>query len=212
MGRPHDVAHARLGPCCPMHRTLALLTALALSGVVWGQVTGWLVEGDVVYEARDGRSTWSGTAPLATVELTFEPAEPHRLHLVATVRPGDFDSGAALRDFNARRTVFDVERHPEARAVARLDPTRPVPTWRADRLALPVLLDLTLHGVTRPYTLTADVTRAADGFVAEAAFVVSLEAHGMTRPRLFAWVTEDAVPVRVTLRAHPLPASTPTTR
>jgi polyisoprenoid-binding protein YceI len=193
-------------------RALALLAVLACGGLAWCQVPMWDVEGDVVYQAQDGLSTWSGTAPLATAELAFDPAEPEGLQLVATVRPADFRSDVALRDLTARRTVFDVDRHPEARAVASVDGERTVPEWRGGRLALPVVVDLTLHGVTRRYALTVDVVRAGEGFLAETAFVVSLEAHGMRRPRLLAWVTEDAVQVRVTLRAHPLPAPTPTTR
>lgn len=195
-----------------MKRALALLIVLTVAGLGWCQVPTWDVEGDVVYEARDGLSTWSGTAPLATAELAFDPAEPERLRLVATVRPADFDSGVALRDLNARRTVFDVERHPEAHAVVTVVTERVAPVWRGGRLTVPVLVDLTLHGVTRRYALTADVVREGDGFAAEAAFAVSLATHEMPRPRLLAWVTEDAVQVRVTLRAHPLPAPTPTTR
>ncbi len=205
---PSDVvAHA-----ATMRRVVILLAALVLAPSGWGQGTAWQVEGEVAYEAQDGLSTWSATAPLAAVELVFAPAEPTGMRLLATVHPADFDSGVALRDLNARRTVFDVARHPDASAVAIVDPGRPVPDWRGDRLALPAVVDLTLHGVTRRYPLTVDLRRDAEGFAAEARFEVSLEAHGMPRPRLLAWLTEDAVQVSVTLRAHPLPAPTPTTR
>lgn len=198
-----------------VHRAILLLVwfagCVAAAQPAPADASDWAVTGEVTYEARDALTTWTGTAPLTAV-LTFDPDAPASLRVAATVRPADFRSGAFLRDLTARRTVFEVDRFPEARAVVGLDPAAPDPGWQGDRLHVDLIVDLTLHDVTRRYLVAAEATRADGAIHATASFEVSLEGHGMRRPSLLGLVTEDAVRLHVVLDARPVLAPRPTTR
>jgi len=205
-------------------RTAIVLVACATVLVAWsaaareGEATAWCTGGEVRYEARDALASWTGVAALEALDLWFDPDDPGALRLEAVVLPAAFDSGSALRDARARRSVFDTERFPEARlvavgapgvAAAAAEPGAPI--------ALNLDAELTLHGATLPYRLevrlTAEVNDAGNmRYLAEAAFEVSLTAHGIRRPALLTLVTDDLVRVSVTAWAHPDPGSSSTTR
>ena len=183
-----------------------------------GEAAAWRAAGEVRYEARDALSTWIGVAPLASLDLWFDPGDPSELRLEAVVLPAAFDSGNALRDMRARRSVFETERFPEARLVA---VAAPVGVAAAPELGATVVLtldaELTLHGVTLPYRLAVQLTAQADAdgnprYLAETAFDISLTAHRMRRPALLALVTDDLVRVSVAAWAHPDPGPSSTTR
>jgi polyisoprenoid-binding protein YceI len=158
-----------------------------------------------IYEARDPLATWSGTAPLASAELRFDPTDPTTLELAAGVRPEAFDSGNLLRDANARRTVFEVAEHPEATAVAVADPTAGPARRAGAGWVVPIAVDLTLHGTTVRYAAEARLERDGTDWTGTALLTLSLEAHGMRRPRLLGILTEDAVRLEVRVRARPAP-------
>lgn len=186
------------------------LTAAAFPASAQGSGGGpiggaWVVEGEAVYEARDPLATWSGRAPLAAAELRFDPADPATLELAARVRPAAFDSGNPLRDLNARRTVIEVAVHPEASARAAADPTAGAPRRVATGWAVPLAVDLTLHGVTVRCAAEARLERDGAEWTGTAVLTLSLEGHGMRRPRLFGIVTEDSVRLEVRVRARPAP-------
>jgi polyisoprenoid-binding protein YceI len=183
----------------------------------------WAARGEVRYEARDALSDWSGVAEIVDLVVTFDPEDVRTLRLAAVVHPASFSSGNFLRDLQARREVFRVDAHPEARLSARPaagTPLRPLPV--GGTLSLVLDAELTLHGVTRAYRIEASLRRGGSGdggaaaevdhVHAEASFVVSLTAHGMRRPTLFGLVTDDEVRVSVVASGHPGPEPTPTTR
>lgn len=183
-----------------------------------GRAIAWRAAGEVHYEARDALATWTGVAQLEALDMWFDPDDPGALRLEAVVSPAAFDSGNALRDVRARRSVFETERFPEARLVAVAAPggvsAAPGP---GATVALTLDAELTLHGVTLPYRLEVRLTSQADAdanprYLAETAFDVSLTAHGMRRPALLALVTDDRVRVSVTAWAHPDPEPNSTTR
>ena len=191
----------------PLLVALLLVAAIAAPAAAQApeRTTTWRASGEVTYVARDALATWSGRAPLDQVALRFDPTDPSALDLNARVRLADFDSGNALRDLNARRTVFEVGEHPEARAHATADPAAGAPRRVPGGWAVPIEVALTLHGVTVRYTGEAELERDGDAWIGTAVLVLSLEAHGMLRPRLFGIVTEDAVRLEVRVRAHPVP-------
>lgn len=190
----------------PPRRPWRLLLAALLVGTAPAvHASGWSATGEATYEARDAWASWRGRAPLAAVDVAFDPARPEGLAVTAVLRPADFRSGNVARDANARLTVFEVADHPEAVARVAADPSAGAPTRTEDGARVPVAVDLTLHGVARTYRAVASLVREGADWVGTVAFEVSLEAHGMRRPRLFGLVTEDAVRVEVAVRARPSP-------
>jgi polyisoprenoid-binding protein YceI len=201
-----------------MHRRLrTLLATLFAAAAIAGPTAApaaaqgfagpgaWVAEGEAIYVARDPLATWSGRAPLTLVELRFDPSDPSALELTARMRPEDFDSGNPLRDLNARRTVFEVGDHPEAAARAAADPDAGAPRRVAGGWAVPIAVDLTLHGATVRYPAEALLERDGEEWAGTAVLTLSLEAHGMLRPRLLGILTEDAVQLEVRVRARPAP-------
>lgn len=198
-----------------MHRSVRwLLVALVLAAAAIavpasaqesGRPGAWAVDGEAIYDARDSLASWSGRAPLAFADLRFDPSDPTDLELTVRVRPAAFDSGNPLRDLNARRTVFDVDDHPEASARSTADQAAGPPRRVPGGWIVPIAVDLTLHGVTVRYPAEAQLERDGAEWMGTAVLTVSLEAHGMQRPRLFGILTEDAVRVEVRVRARPAP-------
>jgi polyisoprenoid-binding protein YceI len=195
-----------------VHRLVALALLLVATGLGHAQPAPWAATGTVTYEARDALASWRGSADLASVALRFDPTLPGDLLLEAVIEPAAFRSGVTLRDANARRTVFEVERYPQATARVVADPDRRPSRGTDGAVVVPVVVDLTLHGVTVRYAAEARLTRDGPDWVGVAELTVSLEAHGMRRPNLLGLVTEDAVRLEVRVVARPDPAPTPTTR
>ena len=191
----------------PLLAALAFAAAIAVptSAQESGSAGAWVAEGEAVYEARDSLATWSGRAPLTLAELRFDPVDPSDLEMTAQVRPADFDSGNPLRDLNARRTVFEVADHPDASARAAADPASGPPRRADGGWAVPIVVDLTLHGATVRYATEALLERDGADWTGTAVLTLSLEAHGMRRPRLLGILTEDAVRLEVRVRARPAP-------
>lgn len=206
----------------PTAVALAALAALLLGGVALatGAVSGdgWRTSGEVRYLARDALASWSGSAPVRELRLSFDPRDPGSLRLEALVEPAAFDSGNRLRDGRARAAVFATDAFPEARLVAA---AAGGPTTPALAPGAPVVLllegELTLHGVTLPYRFEARLSAEEDdagrpSYRAEADLDVSLTAHGMRRPSLLGLVTDDLVRVSLVATARPDPAPSSTTR
>lgn len=197
---------------------LAAWSAAREGAALAREAVAWRTAGEVRYEARDALATWTGVAPLESLDLWFDLGDPGDLRLEAVVLPAAFDSGNALRDMRARRSVFETERFPEARLVAVAAPggVAAAPEL-GTTVALTLDAELTLHGVTLPYRLEVRLTAEEDEdgnprYLAETAFEISLTAHGMRRPALLALVTDDLVRVSVAAWAHPDPGPSSTTR
>lgn len=212
--RPSQAGRMRRSP---YGRAVAALLVAALAAVgAQPAPPAWDAEGEVRYEASDAWATWSGRAPLEAVELALDPDDLGTLRVTVLVRPAAFDSRNALRDARARASVFQVAAHPVATLVATAAAGAVGSSIRAgETRTVPIEAELTLHGTTLPYRLALTLTRPAAGddgsWRAEAAFTVSLGAHGMRRPALLGLVTDDEVRVFVQATGRPAPTPTPTT-
>lgn len=155
----------------------------------------------IAYVGTDARGSWRGEAPLAELALRLDPADLRRSELVAVVETAAFASGNLIRDVNGRRTVFESRAHP--RAAFRLERVEAAAPDLPDGAAREVVLvgTLELHGVARPYRVPTALRREGARVVAEGAFEVSIEAHGMRRPSLFGVVVDDAVRVEFHVEA-----------
>lgn len=201
----------------PLLPLLALLL-LGLTASVGGAPIAWGASGEVRYLARDQAASWEGVAPIAALEARFDPDDPSTLELSASLDPASFRSGNALRDAQARRTVFDVASFPSIDLHARAEESGvAAAALELDTpQGLTLLAEVTLHGVTQSLPIAATLTLREGGegerwIDASARFEVSLEAHGMARPRLLGLLTEDRVELRVELRAVPVAQPTATT-
>jgi polyisoprenoid-binding protein YceI len=154
---------------------------------------------EVRYTAQEPRGSFSGVAPPERVALTLYPDNLRRTQLSVTVRPERFDSGVAIRDINARRTVFESATYPEIR----FELTRVVsPEALPDAGAVSALLQgtLHLHGETRPLEVPVTLERQGETLTATGSFEVALSDFGMRRPSFLFYTVEDAVAVSFALR------------
>jgi len=185
---------------------IAMLAVLTLWAHADSPASPWRVTGEVAYTARDAIATWRGVAPIESVVVAFDPSDVSKLTLEAVVLPERFNSSNALRDNRARATVFETDTFREARLTAAAAPTARGALAVGQTMVVPVVANLSLHGVTLPYTVEVSLTRVATQVVeASLAFDVSLEAHGMRRPRLLGLVTDDVVGVSVRASASVTP-------
>ena len=156
-------------------------------------------ESTVTYQAMDSRDSWTGQAPVESLNLIFDDANLRNSALEISVNPGKFDSGNFIRDANARRAVFETGTYPEISFVAtglRTNPitlpaTLPVGTTRTIVLAG----TLTMHGVSRPLELPVSVERTGGSLRATGSFEVRLSDYEMTRPDLFGIKVNDEVTI-----------------
>ena len=178
---------------------LAALVAVLLT-LTGARLIGSPAEGSVIrYTARDQVSSWTGEAPVQALEIHFKDTDISEIELTVQVDPAEFRSGNGVRDGQARREVFEVDRFPaivfEGDAVA------------GDRLTLPfggerqlqVSGELSLHGITRPLTVEVMLQRQGDLVTVQGGFEVLLSDFEMSRPRFLALVTDDAVQVEFDL-------------
>jgi polyisoprenoid-binding protein YceI len=195
----------------------ALLLSLALP-LASAAPQEWLAEGEIAYHARDQAASWRGVAPLASHRALLDPNDLTTLQLSVRLEPARFNSGNGLRDSQARRTVFEVDQFPEALLEATAsDATTAVGLTTGVATTVTLQASLTLHGVTRSFPLELSLLLSHDAagdpvITAVADFVISLESHGMRRPRLLGLVTDDEVRVEVRVVARPLPQPTATTQ
>lgn len=187
---------------------IAFVLLLALTAVARGEsFIAELLPGSVIeYEIRDGTGVIVGRAPLTSLDLRFDDEDLRGTRVAAALDPAGFSSGSAIRDSNARRTVFDVAEFPliafEGIAVG----ADPIDLPDGAVRSLSVAGSLGLHGVERPLEVPLEVTRASGRLSASGSFEVRLSDHGMDRPRFLFLVVEDRVIVRLHIEAQLLPA------
>ena len=161
------------------------------------------VSGEARYHASDQRSSWVGVAPLVVEHLVFDAdalaaGALGSVELVAVVRVAELRSGNALRDLQARRSVFDADAHPEARFVLRrVEPVETAEARADPSRTLQLLGDLTLRGTTRAVVASARLVLDDATASVTATLDLSLEAFDLPAPRFLTWVVDDHVRVEV---------------
>ncbi|NNF59419.1 MAG: YceI family protein [Rhodothermaceae bacterium] len=148
--------------------------------------------------------SWTGTSDQPTGTLTFDPVDPSTAAITIAAPVASFDSGNGRRD-RKMRDVTEVERFPAVTVAMR---SVRVERWEEEqgrrRGRWRLRGDLTLHGVTRPVEVMADVSLSNGVLTAEGSFPVSLTAHQVGRPRLVGIPIGDEITVRFAITAHPV--------
>lgn len=214
-GKPRLARSRHLGAAITLLATALTLSALAALAAPDPDA----LEGEVRYHASDQRSSWVGVAPLHVERLVVDLDDLGRSELVASVRVAELRSGNALRDLQARRTVFDAEAYPEVRFVLRRvenaadDPVADGSTDGSAR-ALRLIGDLTVRDTTREVVAVARLEgdETDETVRATATLELSLETFGLPAPRLLTWVVDDLVRVEVDASWPRDRGSTATTR
>ncbi len=169
------------------------------------------VEAEVRYHARDQRSSWIGRAALRFERLDLDLDDLAATRLEAVVAVAELRSGNALRDLQARTSVFDASAHPALRfTLQRLEGT--LDRARTGPQELLLVGDLSVAGSVRELRAPATVRLGAEAFHASMRFEVSLAAYGLPAPRFLTLVVDDAVTVEVDVTWPLDPGSTTTTR
>ncbi len=178
---------------------LAMLLAVVFT-TTGALLTGSPTEGSMVrYTARDQVSSWTGEAPVQSLELRFEDTDLSGVMMIVRVDPAAFRTSNFLRDSQARRAVFEVDRFPsivfEGHMIMGEMLTLPFGAIRQ----LQFSGNLSLHGVTKPLTVEVMLMRQGDRVNAQGEFEVLLSDFEMTRPRFLTLVTEDVIQIEFDL-------------
>lgn len=192
---------------------LATALAVALLGLATtsDMVAEGALEAEVRYHARDQRSSWIGRAALRFERLELDLDDLAATRLEAVVAVAELRSGNALRDLQARTSVFDAAAHPALRfTLQRLEGT--LDRARTGPQELLLVGDLSVAGSVRELRAPATVRLGAEALHASMRFEVSLAAYGLPAPRFLTLVVDDAVTVEVDVTWPLDPGSTTTTR
>lgn len=190
-----------------------MLVSLALAAVACGArgaapgtagsrpVTGTLdaSASKVSFEAHDALEKIDGTLPVISGVVRFDPLHASHAHALVSLDPSGIDTGNVLRDTNARRALFHVDRYPSI-------------VYRLDQVTLTSALlpvggtagfsargRLTLAGATHLVSTTGTVERGARRLTVDATFPIRLTDFGMKPPRLLFITVADEVNVTIHL-------------
>lgn len=180
----------------------AALAAAAAPAATWRIGQG----SEVVFTSKAPMESFDGRTARVSGHVTCDPeALVGPLDLRVEVDLASLDTGIAKRNEHMRERHLQTSSYPLAvftgravtkAAAAALAPGRPV--------TVTVEGTLDLHGVARPLTVEATVTRGEDGALrVETAFPVKLSDHAIERPQFLVMKLADVQQVRVALVAAP---------
>lgn len=170
---------------------------MLLFTVIQAQTTVTLSpESFVEYDARDPNASWTGRAPISSLEFTLNTEQLSDSSLTIAIKPGDFSSGNIFRDTNARRTLFETNTYPEIVFVAKRIRTDADTLPDGESREVTLTGDLTMHGVTQEVETLVTLARAGTLITATGSFEVTYTEFGMRQPELFGVLVEDTVVIR----------------
>jgi polyisoprenoid-binding protein YceI len=180
------------------------VVAAAMAAEVFGQAPSWRVGGGdvvVVCPLTVGGRFETKTRAL-TGALAPSAADPAALDGTLSVDLSTLDTGIGLRNTHLKERYLEIQRGEGfARAVlSDVALASPVATASGPT---GFTASFTLHGVTRPVSGTADISRTDGGVRVEATFPVTLPAFEIPKPRYLGVGVQDEVEVRVTFTATP---------
>src|SRR5580704_13943620 len=138
-----------------MSRTvLILLSALALAASATAQVTSYKIDpahSSAQFSVRHlGVSTVRGAFMKVSGEAKYDPSDPSKASLDASIEAGSVDTRVEMRDNDLRSPNFlDVQKYPSITFHSKQ-------TKSAGSGKLQIIGDLTIHGVTKEVTLDVD--------------------------------------------------------
>jgi polyisoprenoid-binding protein YceI len=181
---------------------------------IWLMVISWLgfaevsraqpqpvtfVSGTVRYTASDANATWQGDAPIASLNWDVNLDHLPAVMLEVRMNPADFNSGNIIRDTNARRSVFNVRRHPEIIFVGERFVATSTRLQDGNTLTGNVSGTLTMHGISQEVNLPVTLTRDGTELEVSSEFSVLLSDYEMTRPSFLGVQVDDEVRLEVVL-------------
>ena len=190
------------------------LSQLCRRRLIWLMVVSWLafvgvtnaqpqpvsfVSGTVRYTASDANATWQGDAPIASLDWDINLDHLPAVMLEVRSNPADFNSGNLIRDTNARRSVFNVRRHPEIIFVGERFVATSTRLQDGNTLTGNVSGPLTMHGIRCEVNLPVTLTRNGTELEVGSEFSVLLTDYEMTRPSFLGVTVDDEVQLTVTM-------------
>lgn len=156
-------------------------------------------ESQLQFQARDALGGFEGRFDSLAGQLRFDAGDPASAAGAVSADPASIDTGNGARDANARRVVLEPDRYPTLRF--RLGTLRLADgaLEGGGSSVLTVEGELTLHGVSRPLTVSGTARRDGERLQVDASFEVRLSDFDMARPRFLFVVVEDAIAVTVHL-------------
>jgi polyisoprenoid-binding protein YceI len=147
--------------------TLLLWLALNGAGLAAEQYTLDAAHSQLIFRVRQYVSTVTGKFTDFSGTVTFDPAQPERSHVEATISVKSIDTGIAARDHHLLAAdFFDAEKYPTMTfksTSVRLTGER----------AADVQGDLTMHGKTVPVALRVELPSSAKDNAEAAVWTVS---------------------------------------
>ncbi len=133
---------------------LALITALAMIATAAAQAGTWKIDPNhtaAQFSVRHlGVSTVRGAFTKVSGSATYDPADPTKLSLEATIDANSVDTRVEMRDNDLRSPNFlDVQKHPTITFHSKQ-------AKAAGPGKLQITGDLTIHGVTKEVVLDVD--------------------------------------------------------
>jgi polyisoprenoid-binding protein YceI len=139
--------------------TLALITVVAMAAAAAAQVGTWQIDpnhSSAQFSVRHlGVSTVRGAFMRVSGTATYDPSDPSKGSLDATIDAGSVDTRVQMRDNDLRSPNFlDVQKYPTITFHSKQTKT-------AGAGKLQITGDLTIHGVTKEVVLDVDGPSAA---------------------------------------------------
>jgi len=191
----------RYSPITVLAASLLLLTPPTLQAQTTYKIDA--KASSVIYAMSHAAHDWEGTSKSASGKVVLgADTMPQRIEVKIPVL--SFDSGNRNRDSNMAETVefylfpdvvFTSNTITPVDSVSAADSSAGT-SWRIEGT-------LTFHGVTKPVTSVAAITRTNDGLTAEGAFEVKITDFDIKPPSLLMVKVKDWIKLTYTFTAKP---------
>ena len=178
---------------------LTLLLLIALAGNSWAQSK---------FIDRAGRASFFSSAPLEDIE-----AHSNQAVSIFDVQSGEIAASVLMRSFNFRKALMEEhfnenyiesDRYPKATFKGKVSNLSDLDVSKPGKYTLNVTGDITLHGVTRPVQVKAEVTVDKGVLQAKAVFPLKVQDFKIKVPRLVVNNIAEVVDVTVSFSYQPM--------
>ena len=160
------------------------------------------VAGQTKYIDRRGKAIFFSSAPLEDIR-----AENNQAVSIIDAESGDVVASMLMRSFNFRKSLMEEhfnenyvesDKYPKATFKGRITNVGEIDFSRDGKYVLEITGDLTLHGVTRPLTISAEAQVSQGAIQAKAVFPLKVKDFDIKVPRLVINNIAEEVEVTVT--------------